>query len=116
VTQVALTTHQQVKGAVPVRVDVFPATVRFSWMDNPYAKVRAILTADEALMLVEATGGPAVLYTGRLEDVTGDRQTVTATTADGDITITRAGGCGCGSKLRAYRPFTRTVRMAKIPA
>lgn len=112
----ALVPHQRAAGTVAVRVDVFPAIVSFSFMDNPYAKARAILTADEALILVEAGSGPAVLYQERLEDVQGDRRTVVATTADGDITITRAGGCGCGSRLRGYRPFGRTVRMARIPA
>ena len=115
----ALVPHQRVAGAVAVRADVFPAKVTFSFMDNPYVKARAILTADEALILVEASGGsgPSVLYQERLEDVQFvSREQVVATTADGNITISRAGGCGCGSRLRGYRPFSRTVRMQKISA
>ena len=58
-----------------------------------------------------------MLYEGRLEDVhRRPQQIVTATTADGDVTITRGGGCGCGSRLRSYRPFGRAVRMATVPA
>lgn len=110
--------HQQIQGAVPVRSDVYPANVVFSFADNPYPKTRAILTADKALILVEGGGNAAsVLYEGRLENVVApDRQSIVATTADGDITISRGSGCGCGSRLRGYRPFTRAVRMAKLPA
>jgi hypothetical protein len=111
--------HQQVAGATPVRTDVYPATVQFSFWTNPYAKTRAILTADRALILVDGGNGSgaAVLYEGRLEDVAiPDRRHVVATTAEGEITISRAGGCGCGSRLRGYRPFARVVRMEKLPA
>lgn len=107
--------HVQVQGTVPVRTDVYPASVQFSFTDNPYPKARAILTADTVLILIDATGGPAVLYEGRLEDVrVVDRKHVVATTADGDVTISRGGGCGCGSTLKSYRPFGRAVSMAKL--
>jgi hypothetical protein len=114
----ALVPHQQVAGAVAVRADVFPAAVTFSFAENNYSRARAILTAEEVLVLVDGgTGsGPAVLYQQRLEDVQTSRQQVVATTVDGDVTITRAGGCGCGSRLRSYQPFQRAVRMERISA
>ena len=108
--------HVQVEGAVPVRADVYPAQVQFSFTDNPYPKTRAILTADTVLILVEATGGPAVLYEERLENVAiPDREHIIATTVDGDVTISRGSGCGCGSTLKSYRPFGRSIHMAKLP-
>jgi hypothetical protein len=109
--------HQQVRGAVAVRADVFPAEVTFSFMGKRQSKARAILTADSVLVLTDGTTGPVVLYENRLEDVQfTSRTSVTATTADGEVTITRGGGCGCGSRLRSYRPFARTVRMERLPA
>jgi len=103
--------HEKVGGAVAVRTDVFPAAVSFSFGDNPYAKARAIVTADSLLVLVEGGTAPGVLYEGRLEDLTFNGRTATVTTEDGEITIARASGCGCGSRLRSYRPFGRAVRM-----
>ncbi len=108
--------HQKISGTVPVRTDVYPASTTFSFASNPYARTRAIVTADRVIVLVESSPNPAVLYEGRLEDFSGDRKQVVVTTADGTVTITRQGGCGCGSRLRSYRPFGRPVAMAKVPA
>jgi hypothetical protein len=104
--------HEKVPGSVMVRTDVWPATVSFSFGENPFTRSRAIVTADSILVLVEAGTGPGVLYESRLEDLTFNGRTATAVTEDGEITIARAGGCGCGSRLRSYRPFGRSLRMA----
>jgi hypothetical protein len=104
--------HEQRSGTVGVRSDVFPASVQFSFADNPYPKVRAIVTADEVIVLVEDGNPPGVLYQERLVDVSGTRQYVQATTEDGTVTITRGGGCACGSRLRSYRPFGRSIALA----
>jgi hypothetical protein len=110
--------HQRISGTVPVRADIYPANVVFSFADRTYEKARAILTADKAIILVEGGGhGAAVLYEGRLEDVEiVARKELIATTAEGRITISRGGGCGCGSRLRGYRPFGRAVHLAQVPA
>jgi hypothetical protein len=109
--------HQKTSGTVPVRTDVYPATVEFSFASNPYPRTRAIITADTVLVLVEGGQSAAVLYEERLEDVaTVGRRQIVATTADGTVTIARQGGCGCGSRLRSYRPFGRAVRMATVSA
>jgi hypothetical protein len=111
--------HQKTEGAVAVRADVYPANVTFSFGVNPYPRSRAIITADTVMVLVEGGSGgsgASVLYEGRLEDYSGDRTRLVATTADGEITVTRQSGCGCGSRLRSYRPFGRAVRMATVPA
>jgi hypothetical protein len=104
--------HEVIEGPVKVRNDVYPANVRFSFGVNPYNRARAIITADRLLVLVEnGARGAGVLYDEKLEDLAGDRRQIVATTADGEITISRAGGCGCGSSLRSYRPFSRSLRM-----
>jgi len=105
--------HQKRSGTVALRSDVFPADVQFSFGTHSYSKMRAIVTADEVIVLVEDGNPPGVLYEGRLVDVTGNRQVLTAITEDGTVTIARAGGCGCGSRLRGYRPFGRAVALAR---
>jgi hypothetical protein len=99
-------------GVVTLRADVYPANVAFSWEDGVTQKARVIVTADKIIVLVDGQGAPGVLYEGRLEDVVGDRKTLQATTADGTVSIQRGGGCGCGSKLKTYKPYKRAVRMA----
>jgi len=109
--------HQRVGGTVPVRADIYPANVQFSFGVNRHTRTRAIVTADKVLVLVDASSGPAVLYESRLEDVqVVDRRQMVATTADGEVTISRQGGCGCGSRLRSYRPFGKAIRMEQVPA
>jgi hypothetical protein len=97
-----------------MRCDVYPAGVTFSFGEHSYPRARAMVTTDRVIVLVEGGGpsGVSVLYDERLEDVTGDNRQVVATTADGDVTITRQNGCGCGSRLRGYRPFGRMMAMA----
>jgi hypothetical protein len=105
----------RVGGTQQMRADVYPATVQFSFGTHRYSRARAMVTTDRVIVLVEAGIGPSgvgVLYDGRLEDVSGDRNQLTATTADGEVTIFRQSGCGCGSKLRSYRPYGRMVAMA----
>lgn len=104
--------HERAAGTAAMRADVYPASVVFSFDTNPFPRSRAVVTADRVIVLVEAGRGIGVLYDERLEDVSGDRNMVVATTADGQVTITKQGGCGCGSRLRSYRPFGRMVAMA----
>ena len=105
--------HERVAGTVAIRSDVYPANVEFSFATNPYPKTRAIITADEIIVLVEDGRPPGVLSRERLEDVSGSRSQVMATTVDGTIRVTRQNGCGCGSSLKTYRPFDRVVALAR---
>jgi len=104
--------YTTIEGQVQVRADIFPASVYFSFAQNPYNKARAIVTADRVVVLVDGQRIPRVLYDGRLNDVSGDRNQLVASTDEGQITITRARGCGCGSRLRSFKPFRSSVRMA----
>lgn len=99
-------------GQVQLRADVFPANVKFSFAKNPYNRSRAIVTADRVMVLVDGQRTPRLLYDGRLENVNGTSTQMVATTAEGEITIARAGGCGCGSRLRSFKPYRKAIRMA----
>lgn len=107
-------TFTPIDGPVQLRADVYPANVGFSFAESPYGKTRVIVTADSVLVLVDGQGSPRLLYEGRLEDVTGDRRTMVATTADGTISISRAQGCGCGSRLKTFKAYRSGVRMATV--
>lgn len=111
--ELTLVDHTPEDRTVALRSDVFPANVTFSFATHNYPKVRSIVTADEIIVLVDGAYAPAVLYRGYLEDVVGNQAQVVATTSDGEITISRAQGCGCGSRLRSYRPFTQTMALAR---
>lgn len=106
--------YSKINGQVQLRADVFPASVQFSFAENKYPKARAIVTADRVMVLVDGQRTPRLLYDGRLEGYTGDRNSLVATTAEGEITITRAQGCGCGSRLRGFRPYQKAIRMASV--
>lgn len=107
-------TFTPLEGPVQLRADVYPANVGFSFATAPYSKMRAIVTADSVYVLVDGQGSPRLVYEGRLEDVTGDRKTMVATTADGQITISRAQGCGCGSRLKSFKAYRNAARMATV--
>lgn len=88
-----------------IRLDLFPAEVLVS--GERYTPSRCIVTDDAVHVYMDATGGPAEVYTARMDDFSG-RRTIgySVTTADGEeIAIARAKGCGCGSRLRGFNPF-----------
>jgi len=110
--ELTATPHYQDQRSVRLRTDIYPAEVVFSFAENRYPRARAVVTADEIIVLVEGGYEVSQLYRAYLEDVSGSRTQIIATTSDGDITITRQQGCGCGSRLKSYRPFARTMSMA----
>lgn len=89
-----------------IRLDLFPASVTVNGTDE-YSPARAIVTDDAVHVYMDAQGGPAEVYTARLDDFSGRRTTgYSAVASDGDnVQINRASGCGCGSRLRGFRPF-----------
>jgi hypothetical protein len=91
-----------------IRVDLFPAEVYFAEEDvPPLRKVRVIVTQDEFYIFADSPRGPEATHHGRLDTFEGNQKTgYSATLADEtSLTFRRAGGCGCGSRLRGFRPF-----------
>ncbi len=94
-----------------VRLDLFPAEVMVA--GTRYSPSRAIVTDDAIHVYMDATNGPAEVFTARMDDFQG-RRTIgyTVITDDGEqISVSRASGCGCGSRLRGFNPFAGTPQI-----
>ena len=89
-----------------VRLDLFPASATLD-TGEIYTPARVIVTDDAVHVYMDASGGPAEVYTARLDDFSGRRTTGYTAVSDGGVvvTIARASGCGCGSRLKGFRPF-----------
>jgi len=89
-----------------VRLDLFPASATLD-SGKIYVPSRVIVTDDSLYVYMDAPGGPAEVYSARMDDFSGRRTTgYTVVTDEGvSVALARAGGCGCGSRLRGFRPF-----------
>lgn len=99
-----------------IRVDLFPASavVKTSDGEVSYPNARVIVTQDQAFVFTDSPTGPKQAWVGRLDEFDG-RNTIgyTATLADESvISFRRSGGCGCGSRLRGFRPFAIMAQAA----
>jgi hypothetical protein len=106
-----------------IRLDLFPAAVSSpnrSILIN-HDKARVVVTTDALFVFIDSPQGPAVALKARLDTAHGDRTngyTFTFTPpADkstdpptprslATVKVTPSGGCGCGSRLRSFTPFT----------
>jgi hypothetical protein len=120
-----------------VRADVFPAVITLAPPDSPQRatnqgrppedhrrldKCRVVVTLDQVLIFQDASGGPQLIFSERLASYTappptrsltirsqGQFREATATTDSGKtLSFARQGGCGCGSRLRSFDPFSAT--------
>ena len=84
-------------------------------------KARVIVTTDALFVFIDSPAGPAVALRARLDSAHGDRTNGYIFTftpppdTSGDEPVARAQatvkvvpsqGCGCGSRLRSFTPFT----------
>lgn len=122
-TPLPLDTRQPQQLAPLIRLDLFPAAVTSP--DNSvlvnHEKARVIITTDALFVFIDSPQGPAVALKARLDSAQGDRTngyilkftpppdtSTNPPTPRGTATIrvAPAGGCGCGSRLRSFTPFT----------
>lgn len=100
-------------------LDLFPAAASFSFTDQTAHPARICITSDLSAspgsqvlhVFVDSTIGPAPIYRAPVLSRTGDRRDGAVTTADGTVSFSRSGGCGCGSALKAFRPFPNSVML-----
>lgn len=89
--------------AVYIRLDLFPASI-----PGIAAVVRAVVTDAHYYFFVDSSSGPQVHTFGVLKHFEGDNKvgyTVIDDTTGESIVFRRSTGCGCGSRLRGFRPF-----------
>lgn len=106
-----------------IRLDLFPAAVTSpdGSVLVQHDKARVIITTDALFVFIDSPQGPAVALKARLDSAQGDRvngyimtftpppdTSTNPPTQRGKATILvkPAGGCGCGSRLRSFTPFT----------
>ena len=92
---------------VVARIDIYPANLTLSGV--VHQNVRVIVTADTIYAWRDGTGGegPVGFLDERISDFDGRNTTGwEATLHDGRVAFfQRSTGCGCGSRLRGFRPF-----------
>lgn len=98
---------------VQCRLDLYPASLTLTreedGLTEAYQDVRVIITADRIYGFRDGTGGegPVEFMNERLASIDGRNSTgYTVTLADDRVAfMRRSTGCGCGSRLRGFRPF-----------
>lgn len=99
---------RRVEPITVVRLDLFPATVQ-DWTTGAEAHdvVRVVITEDEVLVFGENSSGPVPLASRRLNDFAGKNTTGWKVDLDDGTEwfIKRSARCGCGSRLRSFRPI-----------
>ncbi len=98
------------------RLDLYPANLTLNGV--LYQNVRVIPTADTIYAYREGTDGegPVEFLNERISDFDG-KNTIgwTATLHDGrQVFFQRSNGCGCGSRLRGYRPFPQGLAIGRF--
>lgn len=96
-----------------IRLDLFPARVELTreGLEEPvvHQNVRATVTDDEIYLYTDSMQGPLQFYRASLIDISRAEHGYVVYTAHLDdgltASITRSGGCGCGSRLRAFNAF-----------
>ncbi len=81
------------------RNDLFPAEVSVNGIT--FAKTRVLIGAEDIYVFSDGPRGPVLVFYDRLDDL--DLPTVVTTQTT--LTVTPTNGCGCGSRLRGFRPF-----------
>jgi hypothetical protein len=122
-----------------LRADVFPSTVVVSPPNSPspastapgsqllpdqrrLEKVRIVVTLEQVLIFQDSSSGPQLIFSEALLDYappTPMKQTLRNMYAHREATLTtesgktlaffRSTGCGCGSRLKSFRPFGETT-------
>ena len=118
-----------VSASTAILVDFFPATAIIPSPDpdpdpelpKTLSPVRLIITAnpdttlpDRIHIFSDSSAGPALVYSAPTDpdSRTGNNHTGTITVPDGTLSYTKAGGCGCGSALKSFQPFTHPYSVA----
>lgn len=100
--------------AVVARLDLYPARLTVVYAEDPsknvsYLNARVIVTADRLYGFIDAPdgSGPMKAVDLKFDEFDGDNtHGWLVELSDGGVAeFSRSSGCGCGSRLRGFRPF-----------
>ena len=104
-----------------IREDLFPAAVRDAVTGEVILDpARVVMSADWVYVFADAPQGVVCVLYQQIYEIEGDRwdgfaiTLVQSGTSDpgNTLIVTRSPGCGCGSRLKTFRPFTSSVATA----
>jgi hypothetical protein len=113
-----------------IRADVFPARVSVTHPNDPaqtptlFDKARLIVTTDTVYVYQDSPSGPELVYTERLASYDAGvpvhrrtrtmpaREASAVTDSGAEVTFARASGCGCGSRLKYFDPWSAQLSTA----
>lgn len=88
-----------------IQLDLFPAAVTEAGKDLGY-EIRVIVTDNYLYVFRDEVEGPEAFIALPLDSFDGSNKIgYTVTSDDRVFSIARAKNCGCGSRLRGFRPF-----------
>lgn len=93
-----------------IRLDLFPAIVTRA-DGTVFDPVRAVVTDDSLYVFQDDNPTPRIVLQELLHDFSARSRTAYTVVTDDEqesITIVKRAGCGCGNKLRGFRPFPGT--------
>lgn len=93
-----------------IRLDMFPATVTRA-DGTEITPVRVVVTDEELYVFQDSNPRPIEVLIAPIYDYRTLSRTHYRVVTDEDreqIEITKRAGCGCGNKLRGFRPFPGT--------
>lgn len=91
---------------VRVQLDVYPAKVTLP-SGAVLNRARAIIADNRLLVYVANNGVPHLQFERDISSIEGSSPIngVRVLVEDGVVELRKAGGCGCGSRLKSYNPF-----------
>lgn len=99
-----------------LKIDLFPSLVSKGDEPMPGKEYRTVVTDNRLYVLDDSPEGPISPVNEELVSLDGDyAKGFTVTTTEGVYTVTRAGNCGCGSRLRGYGGFHGISFEARFP-
>jgi hypothetical protein len=107
------------QGALPVvRYDIFPASVTVKdTNESLFQAVRVVVTMDRVYIFNDSQ---TVIYSAGLNDGWEISGGLLLEPDDGTdpFLVRRSGGCGCGSRLKSFRPWNGnyTVTNSRLPS
>ena len=102
----------QIETVVEIELDVFPARVRLSH-GGTVEPVRALIAEGDLVVWSASGGGPHEVHRSKVLSYEGGRSSgYSVLTDQGQVVVTRAGGCGCGNALKSFNPFPGRRRVA----